>query len=66
MGLAILIGVFILGLVVGVPVAVTLGLASVAYLLFEGIPLVSVPQKMYAAWTSSCCSAFRASCLPAT
>jgi tripartite ATP-independent transporter DctM subunit len=48
MGLAILIGVFILGLVVGVPVAVTLGLASVAYLLFEGIPLVSVPQKMYA------------------
>jgi tripartite ATP-independent transporter DctM subunit len=48
MGLAILIGVFILGLVIGVPVAVTLGLASVAYLLFEGIPLVSVPQKMYA------------------
>ena len=48
MGLAILIGVFLLGLVVGVPVAVTLGLASVAYLLFEGIPLVSVPQKMYA------------------
>ncbi len=30
------------------PVAVTLGLASVAYLLVEGIPLVSVPQKMYA------------------
>jgi C4-dicarboxylate transporter, DctM subunit len=48
MGLAILIGVFLLGLVIGVPVAVTLGLASVAYLLFEGIPLVSVPQKMYA------------------
>jgi C4-dicarboxylate transporter, DctM subunit len=48
MGLAILIGVFLLGLVVGVPVAVTLGLASVAYLLVEGIPLVSVPQKMYA------------------
>ena len=48
MGLAILIGVFVLGLVIGVPVAVTLGLASVAYLLVEGIPLVSVPQKMYA------------------
>jgi C4-dicarboxylate transporter, DctM subunit len=48
MGLAILIGVFLLGLVIGVPVAVTLGLASVAYLLVEGIPLVSVPQKMYA------------------
>ena len=48
MGLAILIGVFLLGLVIGVPVAITLGLASVAYLLVEGIPLVSVPQKMYA------------------
>ncbi len=48
MGLTILIGVFILGLVIGVPVAVTLGLASAAYLLFEGIPLVSIPQKMYA------------------
>jgi C4-dicarboxylate transporter, DctM subunit len=48
MGLAVLIGVFVLGLVIGVPVAVTLGLASVAYLLLEGIPLVSVPQKMYA------------------
>jgi tripartite ATP-independent transporter DctM subunit len=48
MGLAILISVFLLGLVIGVPVAVTLGLASVAYLMVEGIPLVSVPQKMYA------------------
>jgi C4-dicarboxylate transporter, DctM subunit len=48
MGLAILIGVFVLGLVIGVPVAITLGLASLAYLLLEGIPLVSVPQKMYA------------------
>ena len=48
MGLAVLIGVFILGLVIGVPVAVALGLASAAYLLLEGIPLVSVPQKMYA------------------
>ena len=48
MGLAVLIGVFVLGLVIGVPVAITLGLASVSYLLLEGIPLVSVPQKMYA------------------
>jgi len=47
-GLAVLVGVFVLGLIIGVPVAVTLGLASVAYLLLEGIPLVSVPQKMYA------------------
>ena len=48
MGLTVLIGVFVLGLVIGVPVAVTLGLASAAYLLLEGIPLVSIPQKMYA------------------
>jgi C4-dicarboxylate transporter, DctM subunit len=48
MGLAVLVGVFVLGLVVGIPVAITLGLASVAYLLLEGIPLVVVPQKMYA------------------
>ena len=48
MNLAILIGVFIAGLAVGVPVAVTLGLASLAYLLSAGIPLVVMPQKMYA------------------
>ncbi|MBA5779415.1 TRAP transporter large permease [Stappia sp. F7233] len=48
MSLAILIGVFILGLVIGVPVAVTLGLSSLCYLLFKGIPLVVMPQKMYA------------------
>ena len=48
MSLAILIGVFIAGLVIGIPVAVTLGLASMAYLLSAGIPLVVMPQKMYA------------------
>ena len=48
MGLTILVGVFILGLVVGVPVAVTLGLSSVGYLLAAGIPLVVIPQKMFA------------------
>jgi len=46
--LAILIGVFAGGLVLGIPVAVTLGLASMSYLLVEGIPLVVMPQKMYA------------------
>jgi C4-dicarboxylate transporter, DctM subunit len=39
MNLAILLGVF---------VAVTLGLASMCYLLAAGIPLVVMPQKMYA------------------
>ncbi|MGV8935749.1 MAG: TRAP transporter large permease [Allorhizobium sp.] len=48
MSLAILFGIFVVGLVVGVPVAVTLGLSSLAYLLSAGIPIVVVPQKMYA------------------
>ncbi len=48
MSLAILGLVFVLGLVMGIPVAVTLGLASVGYLLAADMPLVVVPQKMYA------------------
>ncbi len=48
MSLTILIIVFICGLGLGIPVAVTLGLASAAYLLSAGIPLVVMPQKMYA------------------
>lgn len=48
MNLAILIGVFVGGLVIGLPVAVTLGFASFCYLLAADIPLVVMPQKMYA------------------
>lgn len=48
MGLLILVSVFIFGLAVGVPVAVTLGLSSLAYLTFMDIPAVVMPQKMYA------------------
>ncbi|SON57447.1 Neu5Ac permease [Hartmannibacter diazotrophicus] len=48
MNLAILILVFVGGLIAGVPVAVTLGLSSLCYLLAAGIPLVVIPQKMYA------------------
>jgi C4-dicarboxylate transporter, DctM subunit len=48
MNLAILLGVFVGGLAAGIPVAVTLGLASMCYLLAAGIPLVVMPQKMYA------------------
>lgn len=48
MALSILIGTFILCLIIGVPVAVTLGLASLAYLTYVGIPIVVMPQKMYA------------------
>lgn len=48
MGLLILVTVFIVGLVVGIPVAITLGLSSLSYLLVMGIPPVVMPQKMYA------------------
>jgi C4-dicarboxylate transporter, DctM subunit len=44
----VLFGLFIGGLVIGVPVAVTLGLSSLGYLLLAGIPAVVMPQKMYA------------------
>lgn len=48
MEVAVLFSVFVGGLIIGVPVAVTLGLASLAYLLLAGIPPVVMPQKMYA------------------
>ncbi|WP_138465729.1 TRAP transporter large permease [Poseidonocella sp. HB161398] len=48
MGLALLLGIFVLGLILGIPVAVTLGVASLAYLWEAGIPFVTIPQKMYA------------------
>ncbi len=52
MGLTLLLGTFVFGLVIGLPVAVTLGLSSMAYLLFADIPLVVIPQKMYAGMDS--------------
>lgn len=48
MDVAVLFFVFIAGLVVGIPVAITLGVSSLAYLLIAGIPPVVMPQKMYA------------------
>lgn len=48
MSLFLLMAVFVGGLAVGLPVAVTLGAASLAYLLSAGIPLAAMPQKMYA------------------
>ncbi|MCY4006029.1 MAG: TRAP transporter large permease [Rhodobacteraceae bacterium] len=48
MGVAILFTVFICGLAVGIPVAITLGLSSLAYLAYSGVPNVVMPQKMYA------------------
>src|SRR5690606_14946146 len=52
MSLAILGLVFLLGLLIGIPVAVTLGLSSMAYLLVNGMPLVVIPQKMFAGMDS--------------
>lgn len=48
MELFALIGTFVGGLIIGLPVAVTLGVASMAYILLAGLPLVVIPQKMYA------------------
>ncbi|MCK5368064.1 MAG: TRAP transporter large permease subunit, partial [Cyclobacteriaceae bacterium] len=43
----ILFAVFFLALLFGVPIAFSLGLASLVYLLFADIPLVIIPLKMY-------------------
>jgi C4-dicarboxylate transporter, DctM subunit len=48
MELAVLFGTFLATLVLGLPVAVALGLSSMAYLLYHGLPLVVIPQRMYA------------------
>jgi len=48
MELFVLFGVFLGGLVFGFPVAVALGLSSMAYILYQGMPLVVIPQRMYA------------------
>ena len=48
MDVAILLSVFVAGLVLGIPVAITLGLSSLAYILFADLPPVVMPQKMYA------------------
>ena len=48
MDMAILFSVFVAGLVLGIPVAITLGLSSLGYILVAGLPPVVMPQKMYA------------------
>ena len=49
MGITILFSTFILCLIIGVPVAICLGVSSVAYLVFYAdIPLVVFPQKIFA------------------
>ncbi|MFT6845637.1 MAG: C4-dicarboxylate transporter DctM subunit [Flavobacteriales bacterium] len=48
MSLAILLGVFLIGLIIGLPIAMTLALSSISYLLFVDIPIVVIPQKVFA------------------
>jgi C4-dicarboxylate transporter, DctM subunit len=46
--IAVMFAVFGVSLVLGVPVAFALAFASLAYILQAGVPLVVIPQKMYA------------------
>lgn len=46
--IAVLFGVFLLTLFLGFPIAFCLGLASLSYVILADIPLVIIPQKMYA------------------
>lgn len=48
MELFLLLATFFGTLAIGVPVAVCLGLASLAYILAAGLPVVIIPQRMYA------------------
>ncbi|KGJ09056.1 TRAP transporter large permease (plasmid) [Paracoccus versutus] len=48
MDLFLLLTTFFVTLALGVPVAVCLGLASLAYILTAGLPVVIIPQRMYA------------------
>lgn len=48
MELFLLLATFFGTLALGVPVAVCLGVASLAYILAAGLPVVIIPQRMYA------------------
>lgn len=48
MELALLLVTFMVTLALGVPVAICLALASLAYMLVAGLPIVILPQRMYA------------------
>ena len=48
MDLFLLLTTFAVTLAVGVPVAICLGLSSLAYILAAGLPVVTIPQRMFA------------------
>lgn len=43
----LLIAVFVIGLILRFPIAFSLGLSCLVYVVFKGIPLVILPMKMY-------------------
>ncbi len=51
MGLAILLGIFALGVVAGMPVAFAMGIAAAAAFLFEGFPMLITFQRAMAGVT---------------
>ncbi|WP_148252020.1 TRAP transporter large permease [Aidingimonas lacisalsi] len=48
MEMLLLFGVFLVLLLAGIPIAFSLGIASMSFLLFDGTSLTVVPQRMYA------------------
>lgn len=48
MDVIVLLGVFVLLLFAGIPIAFALGISSLTYLMIAGIPLTIVPQRFYA------------------
>ena len=45
--IGLLIAVFVLGLILRFPIAFSLGLSCLVYVIFKGIPLIILPMKMY-------------------
>ncbi|WP_059105352.1 TRAP transporter large permease [Shouchella shacheensis] len=44
----LLVGAFLFFIIIGIPIAFSLGIASLLYLLIAGIPLTVIPQTMFA------------------
>jgi hypothetical protein len=66
MEVAALFAIFVGALVLGLPMAVSLGLSSLVYILLSGLPPVAMPRKIYAGTDVLCCCRSPASSLPAT
>ncbi|MCM2973271.1 TRAP transporter large permease [Larsenimonas suaedae] len=47
MEILMLFGLFLVLMLIGIPIAFSLGIASLSYLMMEGIPLTIIPQRLY-------------------